>query len=61
MIETVLVAILRKVIFMGLVFGWFKVVDNYYLKSFDTDVEIGKNPIAIAIVVGLFFVALALA
>jgi hypothetical protein len=61
MIETIATAIVRKIVFMALLFGGYKIIDNYYLKSFDTDVEIGKNPIAIAIVVGLFFVALALA
>ena len=61
MIETIVTAIARKIIFMALLFGAYKAIDNFYLKSFDTDVEIGKNPIAIAIVVGLFFVALAFA
>jgi hypothetical protein len=61
MFETILMAILRKVIFMALLFGAYKAIDNYYFKSFDTDVVIKENPIAISILLGLFAVSLAFA
>lgn len=61
MIETVLTAILRKIIFMALLFGGYKIIDNYYFRAFDTDEIIKENPVAISILLGLFFVALALA
>lgn len=61
MFETILVAILRKVIFMALLFGAYKAIDKWYFRAFDTDVEIGKNPISIAILLGLFALALAFA
>lgn len=61
MIEIIGTAILRKVVFMALLFGGYKVIDNYYFKAFDTDIIIKENPIAISILLGLFFVSLALA
>jgi len=61
MIETILTAIARKVIFMALLFGAYKFIDNFYFKAFDTDVVIKENPIAISILLGLFAVALAFA
>jgi len=61
MIETVLTAIGRKIIFMALLFGAYKVIDNYYFRAFDTDEVLKENPIAISILLGLFAVALAFA
>jgi hypothetical protein len=61
MIETIGTAILRKVVFMALLFGGYKVIDNYYFKAFDTDQVIKEHPVAIAILLGMFFIALALA
>ena len=61
MVETILTAIARKVIFMALLFGAYKFIDNFYFKAFDTDVVIKENPIAISILLGLFAVALAFA
>lgn len=61
MIETILTAIARKILFMALLFGAYKVIDNYYFKAFDTDVVIKENPIAISILLGLFAIALAFA
>ncbi len=61
MIETILTAILRKVIFMAILFAGFKIIDNYYFRAFDTDEIIKENPIAVSVLVGLFFIALAIA
>jgi vacuolar-type H+-ATPase subunit I/STV1 len=61
MIETILVAIVRKVIFLALLFAVYKIIDNFYFKAFDTDVVIKENPIAISILLGLFALALAFA
>ncbi len=61
MLATILIAILRKVIFMALLFGAYKAIDNFYFKSFDTDVVIKENPIAVSILLGLFAIALAFA
>lgn len=59
MIETILIAMLRKVIFALILFALFKLADNYYFKAFDTDEELKGNPNAIAILLGLFSIALA--
>jgi hypothetical protein len=61
MLETILVSVFRKILFMALLFGAYKAIDNFYFKAFDTDVVIKENPIAISILLGLFFIALALA
>lgn len=61
MIETIVTAIARKILFMALLFGAYKVIDNYYFKAFDTDEIIKENPIAIAILLGLFAISLSLA
>lgn len=61
MIETVLTAIGRKVIFMLLLYGAYRLIDKYYFKAFDTDELIKENPIAVAILLGLFTISLALA
>lgn len=61
MIETILTAIARKILFMGLLFGAYRVIDIFYFKAFDTDVELKGNPNAIAIMLGLFAIALAFA
>lgn len=61
MIETVVTAIVRKIVFMALLFGAYKVIDNYYFKAFDTDEVIKGNPIAVSILLGLFAIALAFA
>jgi len=61
MIETIATAILRKVVFMALLFGGYKFIDNFYFKAFDTDEAIKEHPVAIAILLGMFFIALALA
>lgn len=61
MIETILIAIARKVIFMGLLCVAFKIIDNYYFKAFDTDEAIKESPIAIALIVAGVAVALAFA
>ena len=60
MIETILIAMARKVIFAALMFCLFKLADNYYFKAFDTDEELKGNPNAIALLLGLFTIALAL-
>lgn len=60
MIETMLVAMLRKAIFAGLAFGLFKLADNLYFKAFNTDEAIRDDPKAIAVIVAGFFIALAL-
>lgn len=61
MFETILTAILRKIIFMALLFGAYKVIDNWYFKAFDTDEVLKENPIAISILLGLFALSLAFA
>jgi hypothetical protein len=61
MLETILTSVFRKILFMALLFGAYKVIDNYYFKAFDTDVVIKENPIAISILLGLFAIALAFA
>jgi hypothetical protein len=61
MFEAILTAIGRKVLFMFLVFGAWKLVDNFYFKAFDTDEVIKENPIAVAILLGLFILSLAFA
>ena len=61
MIETVVTAIARKVIFMAILFGGFKFIDNFYFKAFDTDEVIKNDPLAVAIIVGAFVLALAFA
>jgi|GEM_PF-1886332 hypothetical protein len=61
MLETILTSVFRKILFMALLFGAYKAIDNYYFKAFDTDVVIKENPIAISILLGLFFISLALA
>lgn len=57
----ILLAILRKVIFMILFFVGYRIIDVKYFRAFDTDEIIKDNPIAIAILLGLFALALALA
>ena len=54
-------AILRKLLFMALVWGFFRITDITYFKAFDTDKEMKGNAIAIAIMYAGFFVALAIA
>jgi len=61
MFTDIIIAILRKVIFMALLFGGYKIIDNRYFKAFDTDEVIKENPIAVSILLGMFFIALALA
>lgn len=61
MVETVLTAVARKVIFMALLFGAYRFIDVFYFKAFDTDVVIKENPIAISILLGAFTLALAFA
>lgn len=61
MIIIILTAMLRKVIFMGLLFGAWRFVDIFYFRAFDTDVVLKENPIAISILLGLMFLSLALA
>jgi len=59
--ETVSIAILRKIIFLVLFFGAWISFDKYYLTAFDT-VEVLKNdPKAVAILLGLVSIAAALA
>jgi hypothetical protein len=60
MIETILIAMARKVIFAGVAFVLFKLADNFYFKAFDTDAELKGSPNAIAILYAGFFIALAL-
>jgi hypothetical protein len=55
------VAVARKIVWMALLFGGYKIIDNFYFKSFDTDEVVKENPIAVAILLGMFFIALALA
>ncbi len=61
MLEMIGTAIARKIIFMALLFGAYKVIDNYYFRAFDTDELIKENSIAVAILLGMFFISLALA
>jgi hypothetical protein len=61
MIETILIAILRKLIFMGMLFGVFRLIDIFYLKAFDTDEVIKDDPKAIAIIIAGIALALAFA
>jgi len=61
MLETILTSVFRKILFMALLFGAYKAIDNYYFKAFDTDVVIKENPIAISILLGLFFISLVFA
>lgn len=61
MIETIIMAIIRKVIFMGILFGTYKLIDNYYLKAFNTDEAIKESPLAISIIVAGIVIALAFA
>ena len=51
MLETVLIALVRKIISLALLFAAFKFIDNFYFKAFDTDEAIKENPIAIALIV----------
>jgi len=60
-IETILTSIVRKVVFMVILFGGYEIIDNFYFKAFDTDEIIKENPIAISLLLGLIFIALALA
>lgn len=57
----ILLAILRKVIFIALFFGAYRIIDVKYFRAFDTDEIIKDNPIAVAILLGMFCIALALA
>lgn len=59
--ETILIAIARKVIFMGLLFGAFRLIDIFYFKAFDTDEVIKNDPKAIALIIAGIAVALAFA
>ena len=61
MFTDIIIAILRKIVFVALLWGCFKVIDNFYFKAFDTDEVIKENPIAVSILLGMFFIALALA
>jgi len=61
MIETILIAMLRKVIFAVLISVVFLCWDKGYFRAFNTDVEIGKDPKAIAILYAGLFIALAFA
>ena len=61
MIETILTSIVRKVVFMVILFGGYEIIDNFYFTAFDTDEIIKENPIAISLLLGLIFIALALA
>lgn len=57
----ILLAILRKVIFIALVFGAWRIFDVYYCKAFDTDEVLKDDAKAIAILLGLLAIAIALA
>lgn len=57
----ILLAILRKVIFMILFFVGYRIIDVIYFRAFDTDEIIKDNPLAVAILLGMFCIALALA
>lgn len=61
MLELLGTAILRKVIFMGLLYLGYRLIDAYYFKAFDTDEVIKNDPTAISIILGLFALALAFA
>ena len=61
MFEALMTAMLRKIIFMALLYGGYKVIDNFYFQAFDTDEVIKDDPKAIAVLLGLFAIALALA
>ena len=61
MLETILTAMGRKIIFIGLFFLAYRMIDIFYFKSFDTDVAIKDDPIAISILLGSFTIALAFA
>ena len=53
--------ILRKIFVMGLVFANWRIFDYYYCKAFDTDEVLKDDPKAIALLLGLFAIAMALA
>ena len=60
-IQLTLTALVRKVLFLTLIFGAFKFADNYYFKAFDTDEAIKNDPQAIAILLGAVIIGLAFA
>lgn len=61
MMETVLVAMARKILFMGLMFGAFRLIDIFYFKAFNTDEVIKNDPKAVALIVAGTVIALAFA
>ncbi len=61
MLEMIGTAILRKVIFMVLIWVFFRMTDITYFKAFNTDEEMKGNAIAISILYAGFFIALAIA
>ena len=57
----ILLAILRKILVMALVFAGWRLFDYFYCKGFDTDEVLKDDPKAIALLLGLFAIAMALA
>ena len=57
----ILVAILRKLIFIALLLGTYELIDRFLLKAFDTAQVIKDDPKAIALLLGLLACAIALA
>jgi hypothetical protein len=61
MIETILTAIARKIVFMIILFAGWRFIDYFYFKAFDTDEVIKNDPVAVAIILAGFILALAFA
>lgn len=58
---TILTVALRKILVMGLVFAGWRFFDYYYCRAFDTDEILKDNPIAVALLLGMFALSMALA
>jgi uncharacterized membrane protein YjfL (UPF0719 family) len=59
--ETILIAILRKLIFAVVIIGGFIAIDKFYLTGFNTWEVIKDDPKAVAILLGFIVLALAFA
>ena len=61
MFEIILTAMLRKTIFIFLLFVAYKIADHFEFKSFNTDEVICSDPKAISLLLGLISISIALA
>ena len=59
--DAILVAILRKAIFIVMLVGTAYLIDKFHFTQFTTGTEMKNNPVAIAILYGLSSIAVALA